>query len=42
MEKNLLNAGQFGIHACYDLRPIEHMTLNFNNNWSMPAVFMDI
>jgi len=34
MKKTLLNAGQFDVHACHDMRLIDHMTLNFNNNWS--------
>jgi hypothetical protein len=44
-EKNLLHVGRF--HACHNmtlqcLRLTDHMILNFNNNTSMAAVFLDI
>jgi hypothetical protein len=46
-ERNLLNASQFGFHACHSItlqcmRLVDHVTLNFNNNMSTAAVFLDI
>jgi hypothetical protein len=41
-ENNLLNAGQFGIHARHSMRLTDHMPLNYNNSQSMPGVFLDI
>jgi hypothetical protein len=46
-EKGLLNAGQFGFRACHSttlqcMRLTDHVTLNFNNNMSTAAVFLDI
>jgi hypothetical protein len=40
-KKKLLNAGQFGVHACHTMR-LKDLALNFNNSQSMPAVFLDI
>jgi hypothetical protein len=45
--KNLLNASQFGFRACHSttlqcMRLTDHVTLNFNNNISTTAVFLDI
>jgi hypothetical protein len=39
-------ASQFGFHACYSMtlqcmRLIDHVTLNFNNNTSTAALFLD-
>jgi small-conductance mechanosensitive channel len=44
-EKRLLNASQFGFHACHSttlqsMRLMNHVTLNFNNI-SMAALFLD-
>jgi hypothetical protein len=44
---NLLNASQFGFHARHSttlqcMRLTDHITLNFNNNMSTAAVFLDI
>jgi hypothetical protein len=46
-ERGLLNASQFGFHACHSMtlqcmRLVDHVTLNFHNNMSMAAVFLDI
>jgi len=43
----LLNASQFGFRARYittlqSMRLTDHVTLNFSNNMSMAAVFLDI
>jgi hypothetical protein len=44
---NLLNASQFGFRADYSttlqcMRLADHANLNFNNNMSTAAVFLDI
>jgi hypothetical protein len=46
-EKSLHNACQSGFRACHSttlqrMRLTDHMTLNFNNNMSTAAVFLDI
>jgi hypothetical protein len=46
-ETNLLNASQFGFRADHSttlqcMRLADHITLNFNNNMSTAAVFLDI
>jgi hypothetical protein len=46
-ERGLLNASQFGFRALHSttlqcMRLTEHVTLNFNNNMSTAAVFLDI
>jgi hypothetical protein len=46
-ERGLLHASQFDFHACHSTTLqctslMEHVTLNFNNNMSMAAVFLDI
>jgi hypothetical protein len=46
-ERNLHNASQFGFCARHSttlqcMRLADHMTLNFNNNMSTAAVFLDI
>jgi hypothetical protein len=46
-ENNIVNPCQFGFQACHSLmlhctRLSEHVTLNFSNNMSMAAVFLDI
>jgi hypothetical protein len=46
-ERNLLSASQFGFRARYSttlqcMRLTDHVSLNFNNNMSTAAVFMDI
>jgi hypothetical protein len=46
-EKNLLNASQFGFRVRHSttlqyMRLADHVTLNFNNNMSTAAVFLDI
>jgi hypothetical protein len=46
-EKNLLNASQFGFRARHSttlqcMRLTDHVSLNFNNNMSTAAVFLDI
>jgi hypothetical protein len=46
-ERCLLNASQFGFHACHSttlqcMRLTDHMTLNFNNKVSTAVVFLDI
>jgi hypothetical protein len=46
-ERSLLNASQFGFRAYHSMilqciRPMDCMTLNFNNNISTAAVFLDI
>jgi hypothetical protein len=46
-ERGLLNAKQFGFRACHSttlqcMRLTDHVTLNFNNNMSTAAVFLDI
>jgi hypothetical protein len=46
-ERNLLNASQFRFHARHSttlqsMRLADHVTLNFNNNMSTDAVFLDI
>jgi hypothetical protein len=46
-ERGLINASQFGFHACHSIpfqhmRLMGHMTLNFNNNISMAVVFLGI
>jgi hypothetical protein len=46
-EKNLCNASQFGFRANYSTtlqwnRLTDHITLNFNNEMSTAAVFLDI
>jgi hypothetical protein len=45
-EKGLLNASQFGFRACHSttlqcMRLKDHVTLNFNENMSTAAVFLD-
>jgi hypothetical protein len=44
--KNLLNASQFGFHACHSttlqcMRLADHVTLNFNNKMSTNVVLLD-
>jgi hypothetical protein len=46
-ERNLLNASQFDFRARYSMtmqcmRLADYVTLNFNNNMSTAAVFLDI
>jgi hypothetical protein len=46
-ERGLLNASQSGFHACHSMtfqcmRPVDHVTSNFNNKMYMAAVFLDI
>jgi hypothetical protein len=46
-ERNLLNASHFGFRARHNttlqsMRLADHVTLNFNNNMSTAAVFLDI
>jgi hypothetical protein len=46
-ERGLLNANQIGFRACHSttlqcMRLTDHVTLNFNNNMSKAAVFLDI
>jgi hypothetical protein len=46
-EKNLLNASHFGFRARHSttlecIKLADHVTLNFNNNMSTAAVFLDI
>jgi hypothetical protein len=46
-ERNIFNASQFGFHARHSttlqcIRIADHVTLNFNNNMSTAAVFLDI
>jgi hypothetical protein len=46
-ERNLLNASQFGFRADHSttfqcMGPADRVTLNFNNNMSTSAVFLDI
>jgi hypothetical protein len=46
-DRGLLNASLFGFRACHSttlqcLRLADHVTLNFNNNISAAAVFLDI
>jgi hypothetical protein len=46
-ERDLLNASQFGFCARHSttlqcMRLVDHVTLNFNNNMSTAAVFLDI
>jgi hypothetical protein len=46
-ERGLLNASQFGFRARHSTTPhcmrlTDHITLNFNNNISTAAVFLDI
>jgi hypothetical protein len=46
-ERGMLNASQFGFRASHStilqcMRLTEHVTLNFNNNMSTAAVFLDI
>jgi hypothetical protein len=46
-ERGLLNASQFGFRVHHSttlqcMRPMDHVTLNFNNNMSMALVFLDI
>jgi hypothetical protein len=46
-EKGLLNTGHFGFRArhrmtLHCMRLMDHVTLNFNNNMSTAAVFLDI
>jgi hypothetical protein len=46
-ERNLLNASPFGFRARHSttlqcMRLVDHVTLNFNNNMSTAAVFLDI
>jgi hypothetical protein len=46
-EKDLLNADQFGFRACHSTtlqceRLTAHVTINFNNNMSTAAIFLDI
>jgi hypothetical protein len=46
-EKGLLNAGQFEFRGCNSttlqcMRLTDHVTLNFNNNMSTAAVFLDM
>jgi hypothetical protein len=46
-ERGLLNAGQFGFRARHSttlqcMRLTDHVTLNFNNNMSTAAAFLDI
>jgi hypothetical protein len=45
-QRNLLNASQFGFRARHSttlqcMRLMDHVTLNFNNNMSTAAVFLD-
>jgi hypothetical protein len=47
VERNLLNASQFRFHAHHSttlqcMRLMDHVTLNFNDNLSTAAVFLDI
>jgi hypothetical protein len=44
-ERGLLNASQFGFHACFSMalqwmRLTDHVILNFNNNMSTAAVLL--
>jgi hypothetical protein len=46
-ERGLLNRSQFGFHVHHSMtlqciRPLGHVTLNFNYNISMAAMFLDI
>jgi hypothetical protein len=46
-ERGLLNASQFGFHARHSrmlqiMRLADHVTLNFNSDMYMAAVFLDI
>jgi hypothetical protein len=43
-ERGLLNASQFGFcaHHSMTLQCMNHIIVNFNNNMSMGAVFLDI
>jgi hypothetical protein len=46
-ERGLLNASQFGFRARHStalqcMKLTDHVTLNFNNQMSMAAVFLDI
>jgi hypothetical protein len=46
-KRNLLNASKFGFYACHNMtlpcmRPVDHLTLNYNNKMSMTSVFLDI
>jgi hypothetical protein len=46
-ERNLLNASQFGFRALHSvtlqsMRLMDHATLNFNNNLSITAEFLDV
>jgi hypothetical protein len=46
-ERGLLKASQFGFRACHIMtlqcmRLVNHVTLNFINNMSLAAVFLDI
>jgi hypothetical protein len=46
-ERDLLSASQFDFRARHSttlqcMRPTDHVTLNFNNNMSTTAVFLDI
>jgi chemotaxis methyl-accepting protein methylase len=46
-KRNLLNTSQFGFRANHStplqcMKLTDHVTLNFNNNMSTPAVFLDI
>jgi hypothetical protein len=45
-ERGLFNSSQFGFHAHHSItlqcmKLMGHVTLNFNNNMSMAAVFLD-
>jgi hypothetical protein len=46
-ERGLLNASQFRFRARHSktlqcIRLMDHVTLNFNNNMSMAAIFLDV
>jgi hypothetical protein len=46
-QRGLLNASSFGLHAQHSktlqcVRVTDHVTINFNNNVCMAAVFLDI
>jgi hypothetical protein len=46
-ERGLLNASQFGFHACHSITPqcmslTDHISLDFNNNMSTAAVLLDM
>jgi hypothetical protein len=46
-ERGMLNASQIGFRACHSptlqcMRLADHVTINFNNNMSASAVFLNI